>query len=70
MHHLASGRCWPKVASERGIFSVGFGEISWVLRGNSQTTDLAVAIRGNLAEADAQKVATSGGFRPEGDTQI
>jgi hypothetical protein len=21
--------CWPKVASELGIFSVGFGEISW-----------------------------------------
>jgi hypothetical protein len=22
-------RCWPKAASELGIFSVGFGEISW-----------------------------------------
>jgi hypothetical protein len=30
----SSVRSWPKVASELGIFSVGFGEISWLVREN------------------------------------
>jgi hypothetical protein len=39
------------------------------LRGNFQTKDLAVTIWGNLAEADTQKVATSGSNRPISDSR-
>ena len=61
------GPLLPKAASELGIFSVSFGEISWFLRGNSQTPDLTAAIGGNLAKADPENAFTSGSYRPEGD---
>jgi hypothetical protein len=42
----------------------GFG------RKNSQTSDLAIAIRSNLAKADAENAFTSGSYVPYSDPQI
>jgi hypothetical protein len=68
MRHPTNDRCWLNAEAQVTFFSVSFGEISWFWRENFQTFDLAVAIRGNLAKADAENAFTSGGYRPISDT--
>jgi hypothetical protein len=58
-------RTWPKIASDEVFASVGFGEISWLGRRNSQPSDLTYEIRSNLAKADSENTFTSGSFDPK-----
>ena len=62
---ILSGRCWPKVASELGIFSVGFGEISWFWKEKFSYFGFDGI---NLSKADPQNAFTSGSYRPIRDT--
>jgi len=55
--YYLSVRCVPISEPQEAVFSVSFGEISWLGRGKS---DFAAAISNKFAKADPQILCASG----------